>query len=229
MPLRIPKEYHGAVESLIKLAEESVDSLLDALKVAGPAISPRALAESISSSVPSIGVRSLTDLLTAIISLILSVTSREADQDSGMEFARAASNAKLGELEPGSEAETHFAARISRFLELAGGLIVTSKASSVYLAHQSLFRHARVLSDIRTIFGQGASIEPVAGMIVHQLEINVGEGDAERSRYIAMNIHDLRELRHAVDRAISKEAALRKVVNKSGLVFLEDTLQSHQK
>lgn len=229
MPLQIPKEYHDAVESLIKLTEESVDSLLDALKAAGPAISPRALAESISSSVPSIGVRSLTDLLTAIISLILSVTSREADQDSGMEVARAASNAKLGKLKPDSKAETHFAARISRFLELADALSVTSKASSVYHAHRSLFYRARVLSDIRTIFGQGASIEPVAGMIVHQLEIDVGEDNAERFRYVAMNIHDLRELRHAVDRAISKEAALRKVVNASGLLFLEDTPQSHQK
>ena len=228
MPLQIPDEYRDAVESLIGLDEDAVGSLLDALKAADPAVSPRALARSIATDVP-IGVRPLTDLLTALISLILSVTGGETDRDSGMEVASAASKAKLGGLKPDSEAETLFAARIARFLELADKLSVTSKASSVYFAHRSLFHRARVLSDIRTIFGQGESTEPVAGMIVHQLEIHVGEDNDARSHYIAMNIHDLREIRHAVDRAISKEAALRKVIDSSGLLFLEDAPQRHQK
>ena len=229
MPMQIPKEYRQAVERLIKLDEDSVDSLLVALKAADPAISPRSLARAIASDVP-IDIGPLTDLLTALISLILSVTgSKSSDQDPGMEVAQAAAKAELGDMEPGSEAESRFAARVARFLELADKLYITSKASSVYFAHQSLFQRSKILSDIRTIFGPGETIEPIAGMIVHQLEIVASEDNGVRSHYIAMNIHDLRELRRAIDRAIAKETALRKVISDSGLQFLEDAPTRHQR
>ena len=88
MSLQIPDSYKNAVESLIRLSDESTDSLVNALSKAAPAISPRALAKSIAPNVsPDVGT--LAELLTALISLISWVrpSEKRSAQDLGEQVA----------------------------------------------------------------------------------------------------------------------------------------------
>ena len=227
--LKIPDRHKSVVERIISLSDESAELLIRALHEAPPAISPRALAQSIAPRMPPEIGGGLDELLTVLISLILSVASRgKSPQEAGTEIAAAAAEMKIGGLELGSEEEAKFSDRITSFMKLADTLSITSKASSVYFAHPRLFHRAKILSDIRTIFSSDDSIEPVAGMIVHQLEISESSEGQMQSHYVAMNAHDLKELKLAVDRALSKDAALQKVIENSGLKYLEDAPAGHQ-
>ena len=227
--LKIPDRHKSVVERIISLSDESAELLIRALHEAPPAISPRALAQSIAPRMPPEIGGGLDELLTVLISLILLVASRgKSPQEAGTEIAAAAAEMKIGGLELGSEEEAKFSDRITSFMKLADTLSITSKASSVYFAHPRLFHRAKILSDIRTIFSSDDSIEPVAGMIVHQLEISESSEGQMQSHYVAMNAHDLKELKLAVDRALSKDAALQKVIENSGLKYLEDAPAGHQ-
>ena len=227
--LKIPEEHKAVVERIISLSDESFELLIRALREAQPAISPRALAQSIAPRMPPEIGGGLDELLTVLISLILFVASKKkSPEEAGKEIAAATAEMEIGGLELGSEEEAKFSDRIACFMELADTLSITSKASSVYFAHPRLFHRAKVLSDIRTIFSSDDSLKPVAGMIVHQLEISESSEGQMQSHFVAMNAHDLKELRLAVDRALSKDAVLQKLIENSELAYLKDVPAGHQ-
>ena len=53
----------------------------------------------------------------------------------------------------------------------------------------------------------------MGSLVFHTLGISYINNEESERIYLAMDLHDLKKLRNSIDRAIKKEAALKKAVN----------------
>lgn len=103
--------------------------------------------------------------------------------------------------------------RLNRVLDI-DSFSLASKASLLQLEHEHRYCTARMLTDIRPVFGANPAEAPQAMMINHVLRITYHQ-DEETTKeiYFALRRHDLTELRGLIDRAEIKEQNLRKVLS----------------
>ena len=79
-----------------------------------------------------------------------------------------------------------------------------------------------MLTDIRPIFPQRVEDAPEGAVIVQTLHLDTWDRDGATETYhVAMDEADLRELRDAIERAITKTATLRELLSRTGLKVFE--------
>lgn len=102
-------------------------------------------------------------------------------------------------------------------LKLRLGLILTdnaivlkAKAMTLVNERSSLFSKAKIVSDLRPVFGAGkrGSKQVEACSIIHTLVLTCGEGGQLVKRHIALDSSDLAALKAVIERAQSKEIGL---------------------
>lgn len=97
------------------------------------------------------------------------------------------------------------------------------------LAHASSLRAedvysyctARILSDLRPMFGSGGDIAPSATIVRHTLKFEVHVDGRIESIVIAVNDRALKELAESVERAIHKGDLLREIAHQAGLRMVD--------
>jgi hypothetical protein len=237
MALRIPRAQRPGLELIASLPDTAVEELAKAIADTPPAISPTALARQITKSV-TLPFSDLTSVLTVLVSLTLTVersrmSVEQVASDVGNAFAAesstiaSTSSATPAESSdgtqkvPAEEAE-RLRRRLLQLLSAGQTLEISARSSGIYFAYDTLFHTARILSDIRPIFASDDIDKPVAGMIVHNLELELLRDGDEITEYIAFNIHDLKQLKSVIDRALAKDIALREVIRLGGMAYVED-------
>ena len=118
------------------------------------------------------------------------------------------------------EVESSLGERVSRFLVLSA-LDVSAKAAGVLTDHQRVFATARILSDVRAVFPEDASLGPAAAVIDHMLRITFLEAGETANFFVALDSADLAILSKTVERAKKKDEALRKLIAAAKLPLLE--------
>jgi hypothetical protein len=233
MAIRVPDPHKKPLARLADLSDTQVAALDHALRTVSPAISPRALADNVR-AVPEVGLDLPTGELSAILSVLLSLALAQRRQQKSLdEFVadvlRAAKAQDLAKLTSEPDSIDTLERKLALLLRENQIIEITARAGDVFFAHEELYATSRVLSDLRPIFATDDAVVPTVGMIVHNLELSVA-GSGERARhYIAMNVHDLRELRRVVDRALAKDQALRRVIEAAGMTYIEDVPNEHQR
>jgi hypothetical protein len=110
------------------------------------------------------------------------------------------------------------------------GQLVTSKpleqfakALDLRNAYERILLSSRVVSDIRPVFDDDEIREDIeAAMVNHTLQLKVRVGDREpEDLHVAVDIDDLKSLRKHIDRALEKETAARRLIEKGDAVVLE--------
>ena len=117
------------------------------------------------------------------------------------------------------EALEKLRARLGRLLNLEA-LGLTAKALGVLTDHQRAYISARILSDIRAVFHEDISKGPAAAVIVHSLKIEFMENFERQECFFALDSKDLQTLTDVLERAKTKDVALRKILVTSNLPFL---------
>ncbi len=105
----------------------------------------------------------------------------------------------------------------------ANAVSVTAKAGWLATQHERVFVDCTTYTDIRSVFSSDVEKgDPTAhsAVVVHNLEIEFHRGPEHKSEFFAMDGNDLRTLRTVIERAISKEEQLRKVIEKAGLKYI---------
>lgn len=221
MSITIPLQHREALVSLIALSDDETNRLFHALAAEPPALWPPVLAKR-AAETSGLQAERVVSIVDALISLI---TTRDRHHLSAekvaTDIAEAASLEHLGGLEPGSAAIPAFAQKLTRLMSLEQPLGTTSRALDVMTQHKNPLRSSRILSDIRSIFSSGDDPQPVASVIVHNLQLATMTDGEYFTFTAALDTQDLRSLAAVVTRAIKKEESLKSTIKRAGLSYID--------
>jgi hypothetical protein len=82
-----------------------------------------------------------------------------------------------------------------------------AKAHNVLLEHQYTFHRARILTDIRPVFGEKLKESPTA-IIIHSLKLEYHQDGTHRAFFVALDSKDLESLIEVLQRAKAKAEIL---------------------
>src|ERR1043166_6152319 len=188
MPLTIPSEHKVALTKLASFSDEQTQRLLEALRAAAPTIWPHALAKQIATTA-DLPLEDVTEILDTLISLIANRDQKNFSTEKvASDVANAMAAEHIGDIQPNSAEMANVEKRLREFLEVDRSLGVTSRALNVMTQHKHPFRSGRILTDIRTVFSTGDDPQPIAGLIVHNLQIGCGSSPVEKTVLISVSI-----------------------------------------
>jgi len=216
MPVKIPKPHIEPLRKLVSMDVAARTRLINAIQAAKAVLDPADLIAQVTNQAnldPS--------LVNSIIWMLVSMY-RAADGDPRQFASDAvdAARAELHELKKDAEEWTAFTRDLETLLACDQSLGVTAKVLSVRREYGNVFCTARILTDIRPVFGPDPSRTPLAAAIVHTLHIAHHEGDSHEDFYVALDCEDLRKLRDQIERAVKKEASLKAVIQETPMKYL---------
>ena len=87
---------------------------------------------------------------------------------------------------------------------------VVAKLGDLTIEHERTFCHARIVTDLRPVFGSEVEDGPKAMLVVHNLRLAYHEGSTKaRDFYVSLDADDLRMLKQLIDRAEAKARSLK--------------------
>lgn len=125
----------------------------------------------------------------------------------------------LIEAESISEDEQTRQRTATRVVELLAtpSVAALSKINDLLWSNRNTFHNARFITDVRPIWLDDANEEPIASVVVHELELTyIREGET-KTFYIAMDEDDLNHLASVLDRGFAKSRSLRSLLQRAGL------------
>jgi hypothetical protein len=162
--------------------------------------------------------------LDEIVPLLLSLTALRLRLDVDVSrlaeiICEAMNEGEYPELRLSTEDQRSFLRRLTNLLDIES-LLYPVKGPDVITAHEHVFAYARIISDIRPIFGSDIKVQPAAAAIVHTLQLTYHEADGARDFYVAMDQDDLSVLGDIVDRARLKADSLLSLLKKMEITVM---------
>jgi hypothetical protein len=220
--LQIPQSQEPALERIVALTDAEFGQLLSALGDAAPTLHMEAWAKTLS---PKIGLdeKSAFQVLELLGTLYRTRTmfgqTVERFAHGVCEALRSSENLKL---RPADGDWERLHQRFVSVLGLDRSLGITAKAIDVMVKSQNIFQGARILTNLRPIYGEDVTLPPGAGVIVHEILImHFADGCQSKTSHFAADVLDLQRLRDVIDRAIAKEESLKACITKAGMLPLE--------
>jgi hypothetical protein len=211
MALQIPEPFQLPLKKLAEASESEQSALLRGLG-ALPEFSERGqIAEQVRNALSDFDAREIPRVVDTLISLASQRRNREPDE--------------IGTLIAGSPSLAIPDERTDDFAQLITALVktpaLTSFARGLYVAfeHQNLYDTARILTEIRPIFGDDVEVEPIGSTLVNILALSYDSAGQSVKLHVALDEEDLGELRDACDRAISKARATKGWLDKHDLKY----------
>ena len=215
MALQVPSRYIPMLNSVRRLSQPAAAELLRALESAQITASAEEMTSNIAGSVPSIAREELGKILDVLYSLYhvreFSELNRNSFLKELVESVRENATPKI------SDEELPIIRQ--RFKDLLGlkTLEVISKAVGLQREEERIYCEAKIISDIRPVFGENIKVKPVAATITHSLKISYHENGDHKEFYIVLDEVDLDELEQVIKRAKTKTETLDQVLSDSGI------------
>lgn len=112
------------------------------------------------------------------------------------------------------------AQRLQLLLDL-DSVVTTGRALDLLTEHEHLFHSARILTDIRPVFGDDPKEPPAGALIIEALKVEYFDEGTTRSLYLALSRAELRNLRDTVDRALEKSDTVHDLLEQIGMSHFE--------
>lgn len=217
--LRIPKRLVGPLVEFVSLPSAKLESFLKAVRERKPTLDLVEFARSV-----ALELSVEPELVDHVIDLLTSL--QIAREDFGVTASEFVSELR-GAIERSEELNIRpldwvaFEAAITESLSSDNALAVSSRAIDLIQDHARVFCSARVITDLRPVFGSLVAEGPVAFVVGHTLKIvHHDETGAHKEFYVALGVADIKRLSALLDRALEKEESLRTITPESGLNFL---------
>jgi len=213
--LGVPTPYRRVYTWIRDLGNEDAVRLTRALDAAPAYQRANALRDSAREALGDAADIDFDLLIPALLSLRAQLRGK-----AGMSVAEALS--KSSDLDTGTEEQRlRLRDRVAELLDTEA-IVTTANAIALLTEHDRNFHAARILTDIRPVFGDDVEARPTGAVIVEMLNIETWSrsGTAD-SLYIAMDETDLLDLREQVDRAIKKTQAMKETLEASKITYFE--------
>jgi len=219
--IKIPDGHKGGLIKLIKLPGNSVNQIISAFEGVAPKFFPEELSKEVISKLKGIS----SDDLLEIISAILSLSKHRVHDDMPPEelaeqIVQALSEGAVEDVELVKKDRQGLKKLFVRFFQIET-LLISAKASGIMLSHENIFCSARVITDVRPVFGSDPSVAPNAAVMVHMLNLSYHHEGQLKELYIAMDALDIETLRTALDRTDLKSQSLKSLIKRAGLIHLD--------
>lgn len=154
--------------------------------------------------------------MDTLVPLVYSVLSRSTDpKDTISDVVRAFVASRSENETPDAKAvEKQLKRNITKLFDNPR-IRLKAKAIRLLSSHERSFSECEVISDIRPVFSADGKVSIDAAVFFHTLRIEYGPD--RDSLYLTLDAADLRKLRDVLDRAISKEDALSKMIQRAGV------------
>lgn len=212
--LRIPEPYVPGLTAVAALDSQVADELFAAVQTVPHLLTTSRLVEHVSDRVPAL--ENAEDVLDALLSL---TTLLPESGDGISELARDVAESPDLDLD-----ETTRAGLVRRLEGLLGvdSFVLAARASEIVTEFPKVFHDARILTDLRPVFGPDPTSGPQAALLVATLKLEYHPADGPVSaEFFALDYSDLLRLREIVDRAIAKHTSLRGVIDRMDLPYWE--------
>jgi hypothetical protein len=215
MALQIPKQHLPAIGKIIKLSDAETNELITALSSATITAEASAMSEKISGSVPSVSPEDLADIVETLYSLY---HVREFSQVRPARFVRDLVETLLSNPDFGlhkSDAPI-IGTRFKQLLNVKT-LNTLSKAVRLQRDGERIYCEAKIISDIRPVFGDDVEDRPISAVITHTLKLGYDEMGEHKEFFVVLDEQDLNALKDVIERAEVKGDTLTKVLNTVGM------------
>jgi hypothetical protein len=222
MALKIPKEETASIAKLKRMSGASMEKLVAALKSAPPIPDPHGMAEWLAKEVSVLSNARLAELLAMLYTLY------EIREFSGVPHSRFLEDLMEGirqipELKLAPKGLIKFQTIFEELMNI-DSLSMVAKAKRLLRDGERLYCTAKILSDIRPVFGSDPAVRPIGAVLTHTLKLSYheGSGHSHREFHIILDSSDLEALEEIINRAKIKDQTLRQLLKSAELTNLEE-------
>lgn len=207
--VRIPKGYEHRFVRLRELKAESVDELVSVLENEPPTLDPYGLGEKIAPEISTLTPDDVAEIVRTVIPLYaLRGRTGVPIPDFVEDILRAMDETDAEELKLSGQDREDFRDRMIQLFSVES-IDVGLKAEELLLDHEHTIHSARVLTDIRPVFGIDPEDSAKAAVIVHMLKISYHDESKEvKEFYVALDTGDISRLMGVLERADAKAESL---------------------
>ncbi len=217
--LKIPEEHREGLARIARLSDADANVLVTALDDATAIRPTRRIADRIepTDSLPKADIHSIFDTLVALY------TVRSTNEIPAATFTLDV--CKTMRVTDGNSpaidgAESETLQRRLSVLMAVDSLRLASKATELQFEHERVFDRARILTDVRTVFGEAPN-DIQGAVITHQLRISYVQGSDVKEIYFALDEEDLGDLKKSIERALGKMRSLEGLLERAGVKDLD--------
>jgi hypothetical protein len=213
--LRIPEEHKQGLARLLNLGAEDWQKVLKVLATV-PITNTLAstLAEELA-HIDSIPPSDLEDVPETLISLYIVLAHSKQEPSEVIEDIQQALEGKAELRFPNEVGH-----RLSQLLDFES-LVVSTKAEGLMYEYENIFSTARVVTDIRPVFGFDVEELPKAAVIIHTLSLHYYHEGNHREIRLALDEIDIDDIIEALERASKKAESLKSVLETAQLTYVE--------
>lgn len=215
--LHIPEQYRQGVEKIANLQDKEFEELLVTVQHEPPTLQREAFIASVASKAKGISPSDISAIVDTLMALYVVRAFLELPIDDFVNNISATQDIDLS-----STQRNQLRRQLGAFLAL-DSLTVTSKALGVLSESERGFHDARVITDVRPIFGENVAVPPAAAVIFHTLEINYhyNRGRSVDGFFVVLDTADIQTLREVLNRADAKARSLVSMLEAAKVLHLE--------
>jgi hypothetical protein len=213
---RLPEQARAGLKKLLEQKQDIIEDLAAALEGEPPELTSALVSERVARKVKDLAAEDVQSIIRALLTI---ATGRLAVQQPVAEFAQSLVDQERATIE---ERDRSRAVAVLQRLLSARAIAGTSKATDVITDHSQIFLSARMLTDLRPVFGEAPSSQPIAAALVHTLKITYAKDRDTLEFFVAMDEQDIQRLREVLERENIKTKALRSVITTSGWHDLDE-------
>lgn len=211
MATKLPRHIIQGIKHIERLSGEVFNAFVEAFRSTPSARYPTKLAREFTTKV-DLPEDELLEAIGAALSLFLARTKQEeiAQSDFPREVAKAFYIAE--KIEADEEQLSVLAERIERLFAIQP-LAVSAKTLNLIGEVERRYASARVVTDIRPVFGDKEDCILLASAIIHTLQVTYFENGDRKEFFVALDAADLVKLRDSSARAVKKEGVLKETLS----------------
>ena len=206
MKLTIPKQHRDGIARIQDLDAPTVERLHAAISGSVASLGPTQMSATLLPPISVAGIENAKQLADTISALYRVKSANDVTIE---EFADSVCDAVGLSGSERDRLRTNLLALLS-----IEKLSLNAKAVDLQTEDERTFCDARILTDLRPVFGPHVSEGPKAMVIVHLLKLGYHQASADRHQdfYVSLDADDLKTLRKIIDRAEEKAKILKATV-----------------
>lgn len=220
--LTLSESVQRGVSTIWSLQDLAADELGKALQTAHLVSVDGDLADQVALEVDTIA-RSAIDEIIETLSRLSGIASDASVplEDFCVDVYAAMRSSEDHTLDLSESEEARFRARLKSLLS-AESISLSGRARLVFTEHEHYLCYARIMTDVRPIFGESVEKQPIGATIVHTLKLAYHEAKEIREFFVALDGDSLDRLSDLIERAQRKATSLKStMIDGSGTRYLD--------